>query len=120
MRASFSRVRRLPPKGSAGNTPEKSWNVFSARPNTDPRQKARNVDDVPLNAAEILKQEGSVAKVNLDAELRKAIRQETELFFDHIARSDRSLLELIDSDYTFLNEPLANFYGIPDIKGKEM
>jgi hypothetical protein len=82
--------------------------------------KARNVDHVPLNAPVILKQEGSSAKVKLDAELRKAIRLETELFFDHIARTDRSVLELIDSDYSFLNEPLANFYGISGVEGKEM
>ncbi|HYV36838.1 MAG TPA: DUF1592 domain-containing protein, partial [Gemmataceae bacterium] len=82
--------------------------------------KSRNVDEVPLNAAVILKQEGSKAKVNLDAELRKAIRLETELFFDHIARTDRSVLEMIDSDYTFLNEPLAQFYAIPGVKGKDM
>lgn len=82
--------------------------------------KARNVDHVPLNAPVILTQEGSSARVKLDAELRQAIRLETELFFDHIARTDRSVLELIDSDYTFLNEPLAQFYGIAGVAGKEM
>ena len=82
--------------------------------------KARNVDHVPLNAPVILKEEGSTVRVKLDAELRNAIRLETELFFDHIARTDRSVLELIDSDYTFLNEPLAKFYAIPGVEGKEM
>jgi Protein of unknown function (DUF1588)/Protein of unknown function (DUF1592)/Protein of unknown function (DUF1585) len=82
--------------------------------------KARNVDEHPLNAQVILKQEGSTAKLKLDGELRKAIREETELYFDHIARTDRSVLELIDSDYTFLNEPLAKFYGISGVTGKEM
>jgi hypothetical protein len=82
--------------------------------------KARNVDEVPLNAPVILKAEGSTAKVKLDGELRKAIRMETELFFDHIARTDRSVLELLDSDYTFLNEPLAKYYGISGVTGKEM
>jgi hypothetical protein len=82
--------------------------------------KARNVDHVPLNAPVILKEEGSALRIKLDAELRKAIRLETELFFDHIARTDRSVLELIDSDYTFLNEPLAKFYAIPGVEGKEM
>jgi hypothetical protein len=82
--------------------------------------KARNVDEAPLNAQVILKQEGSTAKVKLDGDLRKAIREETELFFDHVARTDRSVLELIDSDYTFLNEPLAKFYGISGVTGKEM
>lgn len=82
--------------------------------------KARNVDHVPLDAPVILKQEGSSAKVKLDADLRTAIRLETEMFFDHIVRTDRSVLELIDSDYTFLNETLAKFYAIPGIEGKEM
>src|SRR5262249_33852265 len=82
--------------------------------------QARDVDHVPLNAPVILKQEGSAAKVNVDGELRKAIRLETELFFDHIARTDRSVLEIIDSDFTFLNEPLAKFYGIEGVAGNEM
>src|SRR3954451_10383112 len=64
--------------------------------------KARNVDHVPLNAPVILRQEGSTARVKLDTELRTAIRMETVLCFDHVARTDRSVLELIDSDYTFL------------------
>ena len=51
--------------------------------------------------------------VELDGELRKAMRRETEMFFAHIVREDRSLLELLDSDYTFLNERLAKHYGIP-------
>lgn len=82
--------------------------------------KARNVDEHPLNASVILKQENSSASVKLDAELRKAIRAETELFFDHIARTNRSVLELIDSDYTFLNERLARFYGIAGVEGDQM
>ncbi len=82
--------------------------------------KARNVDHIPLDAPVILKQEGSKAKVKLDADLRKAIRLETELFFDHIARTDRSVLDLIDSNYTFLNAPLASFYGITGVEGNEM
>jgi hypothetical protein len=82
--------------------------------------QARDVVHIPLNAAVILKQEGSTAAVTLDAELRKAVRLETELFFDHIVRTDRSVLEILDSDYTFLNELLAQFYGIPGVKGKDM
>jgi hypothetical protein len=82
--------------------------------------KARNVDQHPLNADVILKQEKNSANVKLDASLRKAIRLETELFFDHIARTDRSVLELIDSDYTFLNEPLSQFYGIAGVEGEPM
>jgi len=58
--------------------------------------------------------------VELNGELRVAMRRESELVFDHIVREDRSILELINSDYTFLNERLANHYGIPDVKGNEM
>ncbi len=43
--------------------------------------------------------------------------KETELFFDAIVREDRSILDLIDADFTFLNEPLARHYGIADTNG---
>ena len=49
--------------------------------------------------------------------LRSAMLKETELFVDSIFREDRSLLELIDADYTFLNFRLANHYGIADTQG---
>jgi hypothetical protein len=58
--------------------------------------------------------------VELDAPLRRAMREETELMFRYIVREDRRVLELIDSDYTFLNERLARHYGIPDVVGGEM
>ncbi len=56
----------------------------------------------------------------LNGELRRTMRRETEMLFGHIVRNGRSVLELIDSDYTFLNERLAKYYGIPDVKGDEM
>jgi Protein of unknown function (DUF1588)/Protein of unknown function (DUF1585)/Protein of unknown function (DUF1592) len=56
----------------------------------------------------------------LSRELRLAMRRETEMLFEHILRKDRSLLELLDSDYTFLNEKLASHYGIEGVKGDEM
>jgi hypothetical protein len=52
-------------------------------------------------------------------ELREAMRHETELFFAHIMREDRSVLEFIDADYTFVNERLAKHYGLPDVTGSE-
>ncbi|MDH3533002.1 MAG: DUF1592 domain-containing protein, partial [Gammaproteobacteria bacterium] len=52
-----------------------------------------------------------------DDNLRQAFRKETELFFDYIFRNDRPLLELLDADYTFVNERLAKHYGMPDIYG---
>ena len=56
----------------------------------------------------------------MDDELRQAMRRETEMLFDRIVRQDRSLRELLVSDYTFLNERLAKHYGIDGVKGKEM
>jgi cytochrome c551/c552 len=52
-----------------------------------------------------------------DDALRNAFQRETELFFENIIHEDRSVLEFIDADYTFVNEKLAKFYGIPNVKG---
>lgn len=52
-------------------------------------------------------------------ELRKAMEKETELFFSSIMKEDRSLLDFIDGDYSFLNEKLAIHYGIEGITGNE-
>lgn len=56
----------------------------------------------------------------LNDDTRRAMRRETELCFEHIVREDRSLLELIDADYTFLNDRLADLYGIKDVHGSDM
>ena len=52
-----------------------------------------------------------------DDNLRQSFRRETELLFGSIVREDRSLLTLLDADYTFLDERLARHYGIPGIYG---
>ncbi len=54
---------------------------------------------------------------NFDQNLADAMRRETELFFYNLVREDRSLLELFDADYTFVNERLARHYGFPDVAG---
>ena len=54
---------------------------------------------------------------NFDDNLRQAFRRETELFFESIMREDRSVLDLLTADYTFVNERLARHYGIPNIYG---
>ncbi|WP_161602476.1 DUF1592 domain-containing protein [Tautonia marina] len=56
----------------------------------------------------------------LDRGLRIAMRRETELLVETIIQEDRSLIELLDSDYTFLNERLARHYGIEGVEGNEM
>jgi hypothetical protein len=48
---------------------------------------------------------------------RMSMKQETDLFFAHILREDRSILEFLDADYTFLNQRLAEFYRIPGVTG---
>jgi hypothetical protein len=48
-----------------------------------------------------------------------SMRRETELFFENIVREDRSILDFIDADYTFLNERLAKLYKIPSVKGPD-
>ena len=52
-----------------------------------------------------------------DDSLREAFQQETELFFESMLREDRSVVNLLNADYTFLNGRLARHYGIPNIYG---
>lgn len=54
-----------------------------------------------------------------NGDLRAAMKKETELFFETIMREDRSVLQLLDADFTFLNEILAKHYGIDGVKGGE-
>jgi len=56
---------------------------------------------------------------DFDESLREAFRNETSLFFQYILREDRSVLELLDADYTFLNQRLAEHYGIPNVYGSQ-
>jgi mono/diheme cytochrome c family protein len=54
-----------------------------------------------------------------DETLADAMEEETKLLFDSIVREDRSVLDLITADYTFVNERLAKHYGIPEVSGHE-
>ena len=54
-----------------------------------------------------------------DDTLARAMTKETTLFFDSIVREDRSVLDLINADYSFVNERLAKHYGIPNVTGSE-
>jgi hypothetical protein len=54
---------------------------------------------------------------NFDDNLRLSFRKETELLIESILREDRSILTLLDADYTFVDERLAAHYGIPNIRG---
>ena len=54
---------------------------------------------------------------DFDDNLRQAFRQETELLIDSVMREDRSVLDLLRANYTFVNERLARHYGIPNVYG---
>lgn len=54
---------------------------------------------------------------NFNDNLRHDFVRETELFFGSIVRENRSVLDLLTADYSFLNERLADFYGIPNVRG---
>src|SRR4029079_9256326 len=56
---------------------------------------------------------------DFDDNLRQAMRRETELFFESILREDRSVLDLIKADYTFLNDRRAKHYGIRHVFGSQ-
>lgn len=54
---------------------------------------------------------------NFDDNLRQAFRTETEMLFEHILRNNRSMLDFLNADYTFVNDRLAKHYGIPNVRG---
>ncbi len=59
-------------------------------------------------------------KFALKTELRRSMRQETEMLFEHIVKTDSDLVQLIDCDFTFLDERLAYHYGIEGVEGEQM
>jgi len=63
-----------------------------------------------------LKEQRPESKVFTD-NLRQSFRRETELLFDSVMREDRNVVDLLDADYTFVDESLAKFYGIPNVRG---
>src|SRR5688572_17442174 len=54
-----------------------------------------------------------------DHNLAAALKKETELFFDSVVREDRNIVDLLTADYTFVNERIANHYGLPGVNGPE-
>jgi hypothetical protein len=56
---------------------------------------------------------------DFDDNLRQAFQRETEMLFESVMREDRSVLDLLDSDFTFVNERLARHYGIANIYGPD-
>jgi hypothetical protein len=115
----------------------------------DPRSKAlvqnfagqwlqlRDLDSIPINARIVLGRDSMAKntgdpsttggasrfekpKFRLDTDLRQDLREEPEHVFSRVLHENRSLIELIDANYTFLNQRLAKLYNIPDVDGDEM
>jgi hypothetical protein len=86
--------------------------------------EVRDVEGMFLNERVILKREGvrtsSAFNTILGRELTRAIHRETDMLFSYVLNEDRDVMELVDSDYTFLNARLAKHYGIKDVSGSEM
>jgi mono/diheme cytochrome c family protein len=82
--------------------------------NQDEKQEKADI------SASFFKRFGVPLRPSLTTELRRAMREETEDVFSYVVHEDHSLLELIDSDYTFLNERLAHQYGITNVTGDDM
>lgn len=86
----------------------------------DPRSKAL-IDNFAMKWLHLdsLKTHQADAKLfpNFDKDLREAMLQETQHFLHNMLREERSLLEMIDADYTFLNQRLASHYRISDTLG---
>jgi hypothetical protein len=66
-----------------------------------------------------LKEKNEKLFPTFDAPLRQAIYEESILFFQDLFQSDRAVTQVLDADYTFLNEPLAKHYGIPGVTGAQ-
>lgn len=91
--------------------------------------QTRDVEGIPINARAVLRRDrrpgssgrfGGNVPFELDRDLRGLLQRETEMTVAYVLKEDRPLTELLDADYTFLNERLAKHYEIPDIKGPQM
>jgi mono/diheme cytochrome c family protein len=65
----------------------------------------------------VAKQPDEILFADFDETLRRAMQRETELFISSVFRENRSVLDLLSANYTFLNERLARHYGVPNVKG---
>ena len=93
-----------------------------ARMIADPRSQAfiENFTGQWLNVRGMAAKEPVVQMFpDFDSTLRDAFRREIEMFFGSIIQENRSVLELLTADYTFVNERLAKHYGIPDVYGEQ-
>lgn len=83
--------------------------------------QTRDVETINIDARRAL---GFRSQIDVNSifngSVRRAMREETELLFGYLLKENRSVLDLLTADYTFVNEPLARFYGIEGVEGREM
>lgn len=77
-------------------------------------------EDLELEAARARTRELHELAWRFNPQLRESMRRETEMAFDYVLRENRSVKEFLDSDYTFLNQQLAEHYGIDGVQGDQM
>jgi hypothetical protein len=82
--------------------------------------QTRDVEGINVDVVRFLGVKNNEAYRIFNSRLREAMRAETELLFSHLLTENGSALDLLTADYTFLNEQLASFYGIPNVRGPEM
>jgi len=83
--------------------------------------QARDVDTLSFNERSLLGEKDlEKARRIFNGRLRQSMRLESEEFFAHILRENRPAVELLTANYTYLNEPLAEWYDIKGVKGDQM
>ncbi|MFT6864284.1 MAG: hypothetical protein ACJAVK_002849 [Akkermansiaceae bacterium] len=82
--------------------------------------QARDLSGLSIDVRRILRERNSknAAKI-FNGGTRQDMKTETEEFFQHVLLQNRPILELLNANYSFLNENLAKFYGVPGVKGNE-
>ena len=83
--------------------------------------QSRDVEHFPIQHKVLFRRENLPTKMDGEVDaLRRSMRAETEAYFAHVVRADRPILELIDSNYAFVNKALAEHYNLPPVEGREL
>ena len=95
---------------------EQAWRMLN-----DPRARETLVEDFASQWLKLRELDDRLLQDDIyleyDHNLREAMEEETRLFFEYNIREDRSVVELLNADYTFVSERLAEHYNIPDVAG---
>lgn len=117
------RLRRERERHQDGDEPKAGDDKEKAAAKTDDEKKADKEREQRWQERERVREKYRELKSvgdMFDNKLRRAMREETEQYFDYVLRENRNVMELVDSNYTFVNENLAKHYGIEGVQGDEM